>query len=67
MTQAELAEAAGISQVQISRYENGRRTPRLSSARRIAAALDATVDQVFPGPDQQDPLHVLTDNIGLQP
>jgi putative transcriptional regulator len=47
-TQAELADAAGLRQVQVSRLERGLRTPRLETARKLADALDTSVDRLFP-------------------
>ncbi len=42
LTQPEVAEAAGVSQVAISRYENGERTPDADVLDRLAAALGVT-------------------------
>lgn len=39
MTQAELAEKTGISEATLSRIENGLQRPRISTVRKIAAAL----------------------------
>ena len=39
LTQAELAEKAGVSEVTINRLENGRHAPRFSTVRKLAAAL----------------------------
>jgi transcriptional regulator with XRE-family HTH domain len=39
LTQAELAELAGVSEVQINRIENGHADPRPSTIRKLAAAL----------------------------
>lgn len=44
MTQSELAELAGTSQSSIARLENGSSPPSLSFLRRVAKALDATVE-----------------------
>lgn len=43
-SQGELAEAVGTDARQISRYENGRITPSLDVAMRIAEALDVSLD-----------------------
>ncbi|MGH3899967.1 MAG: helix-turn-helix domain-containing protein [Pseudonocardiaceae bacterium] len=42
LTQPEVAEAAGVSQEAISRYENGVRTPDADVLDRLAAALGVT-------------------------
>ncbi len=42
LTQPEVAEAAGVSQVAISRYENGERSPDADVLDRLAAALGVT-------------------------
>lgn len=39
VTQAELAERAGVTEATISRIENGLHAPRFSTVRRLAAAL----------------------------
>ena len=39
VTQAELAERAGIAEATLSRIENGLQRPRISTVRKIAAAL----------------------------
>jgi len=59
LTQAELAALAGTSQSSIARLENGSSPPSLSYLRRVAKALDATVDvkiisNVSDGPGEED-------------
>lgn len=45
MTQEELAHAAGLnSRVDVSKYENGINEPPLDKLRRLALALDVSVD-----------------------
>ena len=44
LTQAQLAELAGTSQSSIARLENGSSPPSLTFLRRVAKALDATVE-----------------------
>ena len=39
MTQADLAEASGIAEANISRIENGAQRPRISTIRKLAQAL----------------------------
>lgn len=46
MTQAELANKIGTSQVMISNYINGRCTPGLYIADKIANALDCSIDDL---------------------
>ncbi|MDH0896349.1 MULTISPECIES: helix-turn-helix transcriptional regulator [unclassified Pseudomonas] len=53
VTQAALAERVGMTQGAIAHYENGRRTPGLSEARELVAALnhfgaECDLDAVFP-------------------
>lgn len=43
MTQKELAVRTGISEAGICRYIQGKRTPTLSNAKRIADALDVKI------------------------
>lgn len=53
LTQPQLAEKAGItSYTIIQRYENGQRIPTVYNAVRIAKALNATVEEVFPLEDE---------------
>jgi transcriptional regulator with XRE-family HTH domain len=46
LTQAALAEKAGLAVETISRIESGREPPALRTAMSLADALDASVDQV---------------------
>src|SRR5262245_5762811 len=50
LTQSQLATAAGTNQQQIHRSEAGTQAMRLNLALRIAAALGASLAQVFPLP-----------------
>ena len=52
MTQARLAEAAGIAEQSLSRLERGFYEPALSSAWAIAQALGVTLDQLVDGSAQ---------------
>lgn len=47
LTQAELAERAGMTQPQLSRLESGGATPTVPLLARLAAALDADLDISF--------------------
>ncbi len=46
MTQADLAEAAGLDQADVSRIERGQREPSGRTLRALADALDVTVDDL---------------------
>lgn len=54
MTQRQLAEAAGLSWSQISRYESGAVTPRLGSLVRLADALGVTTEDLKSQPESID-------------
>lgn len=47
MSQEELAQAASVSRVAITRYEAGERVPNLEIAARIAKALGCKVDDLI--------------------
>jgi DNA-binding XRE family transcriptional regulator len=53
MTQADLAERAGMTQPQLSRLESGGATPTVPLLARLAAALDADLDIAFRPPAPQ--------------
>lgn len=46
MTADQLAIKSGVSRVSITRYENGKREPKVREAIRIARALGCTVEQL---------------------
>lgn len=48
MTQVELAEAIGVGQQHVSRWELGTSAPADVLRPKIAALFDSTVEQVFP-------------------
>ena len=50
LSQAELASLSGMSKSGICRIEAGKRQPALLTARKIASALNTTVDVLFPEP-----------------
>lgn len=50
MSQAELAEQAGVDQRQIRRYESGEAQPNLAAARSLARALAITLDALAGDP-----------------
>ena len=47
VTQAELAEAVGVSPTAISYFENGLKDPKLVVAKRIAKFFGVTVDELL--------------------
>jgi transcriptional regulator with XRE-family HTH domain len=59
LTQAELAERAGIADATVSRIERGRLTPSVRLAERIASALDLAVDDLVGSVSRplKNPLH----------
>ena len=50
LTQAELAERAGVSRQLVGTVESGRHQPRVDAALALAAALDISVEALFPQP-----------------
>jgi len=48
MTQRKLSDKTGISEITISRYVNGKRTPNVREAMLIARALNVSVDTIWP-------------------
>ena len=46
-TQAELADAAGLSQGAVSKIEAGRTTPSIAIVGRLAKSLYVTLDEIF--------------------
>jgi transcriptional regulator with XRE-family HTH domain len=62
MTQAELAEAVGVSQESVARYEKGDTLPPIDVAARMASALGVALDRLISQPVYEwdwDQLHVL--------
>lgn len=53
MTQAELADRVGTTRQTIIAIEQGRYSPSLEVAFRIAQALGTTLDEVFQYPEQE--------------
>ena len=47
LTQAELAERAGITRVSVNAIEGGRMVPSVLLALKLARALDVSVDELF--------------------
>ena len=46
MSQKELAEKLGTSNVNVGRYENGRREPSISMLIKMAELLNVTIDEL---------------------
>lgn len=61
-TQKGLAEAAGLSQIQVHRYENGSAKPTLEAIRRLAITLSVTTDELVFDDDERGP----SDDLKLQ-
>ncbi len=58
MTQKELGEKlGGIPQQQIGRWENGKATPKLKALQKIAAALDADINDLLESPLDNSPIY----------
>jgi transcriptional regulator with XRE-family HTH domain len=53
LTQAELAEASGVTDETISRIERGRYEPAVSTLFRLAEALDVSLDQLAQEQDRE--------------
>lgn len=52
MTQAQLAQEVGVTQISISRIEQGLQAPRIGLMKRLTRALHVeTIDELFPHPD----------------
>ena len=47
MTQEQLANICGLEQSRIARYESGKREPDLDTLRKLAEALDCTLDELI--------------------
>ena len=53
LTQAQLAEKAGITRASVNAIEGGRMVPSVRLALKLARALDVSVDDLFQLPDEQ--------------
>lgn len=47
LSQVELSEISGIRQSTLSQYENGSRKPSMSKAKKLADALNMSLDDIF--------------------
>lgn len=47
MTQAKLAKLIGVTQKDVSRWENGMRKPRAENLAKIAAALGCSIEELI--------------------
>lgn len=53
LTQADLAERAGITRASVNAIEGGRMVPSIFLALKLARALDVSVDDLFRLPDEE--------------
>lgn len=65
LTQDDLAAAAQISKISISRLETGHRAPRWSTARKLAQALNVAPEQLFPDEGSPTVSDVLSQHLKL--
>lgn len=56
MTQAELAEKAGLSRATIVNFENGKRIPHMNDIEKIATAVGCNVRDFYANPPQSSAL-----------
>ena len=54
LTQVELAKELNMTQGIVSSWENGRYSPSIDTARKIAAALGCTMDELFGEPEKEE-------------
>lgn len=54
-TQKSLAEASGLSQIQVHRYENGSAQPTLEALKRLAVTLGVTADELVFEKEERGP------------
>lgn len=55
LTQKELAEKIGMSDVAVCYYETGAREPNLETLRKLAAVLECTIDELIgTGEEEED-------------
>ncbi len=47
LTQAQLAQKIGVSKACIGMWENGNRSPNISTLKKLAQILDCTVDELI--------------------
>jgi len=62
LTQKGLAEASGLSHIQVHRYEGGNAQPTLEAIKRLAVALGVTADDLIFDEDERGP----SDELKLQ-
>lgn len=53
-TQGDLAEATGLHRTHINSIVNGRKTPALETARKIATALGMAIEDIWPGGEDKE-------------
>lgn len=52
MTAADIARKTGMTQATLSRYINGKRTPKINSVIKIAKALNVPIELLMKGVDE---------------
>lgn len=57
MTLQQMADILGCSQQNISQYESGKRTPKLGTLRKMADALNVTVNDLMEGSLDESPVY----------
>jgi transcriptional regulator with XRE-family HTH domain len=62
LTQKSLAEVAGLSHIQVHRYENGSAQPTLEAIKRLAVALAVSTDELIFDENERGP----SDDLRLQ-
>jgi len=63
LTQQALAERAGLSAIQVRRYEGGKTQPTMDALKRLALALNVSADVLIFDPDERAPAN---DRLRLQ-
>ena len=53
ITQGQLADQVGVANTSICNYETGIREPNLDTLKKLANALDVTVDELLKEPEQE--------------
>lgn len=48
LTQQEVADVVGLPRANVARWESGTQLPRVDNALKLAAALDSTVESLWP-------------------
>lgn len=54
LTQQQVADMCGITQVSYSYYEIGKRNPKPAMLKKFASVLDCTVDEILKDPQEEE-------------